>query len=70
MGDDITVVSIQIFEIFTKHPMSKSRTDLESQYINETEISSYWPYLVVIEMYKEEEILNIGTANVSGPRKC
>lgn len=42
MGNYITVVSVQIFEIFTKDPMSKSRTDLESQYINETEISSYW----------------------------
>lgn len=30
MGDDITMESIQIFEIFTKQPMSKSRTDLES----------------------------------------
>lgn len=30
MGNDITVKSIQIFEIFTKHPTSKSRTDLES----------------------------------------
>lgn len=42
MGNDITVKSTQIFESFTKHPMSKSRTDQESQYINETEISSYW----------------------------
>lgn len=29
MGNDITIESIQIFEIFTKHPMSKSKTDLE-----------------------------------------